>query len=103
MSESTATHGIEIIKLVSASPGGIRLDQLAESVATRFGKATTYYTCTTQGMSLEALLKLLAMRHKVRINNGKVFPGRSPICKHCRYMKNIGLKGPHPAPMTSGI
>ena len=44
MSEAPAVHGIEIVEIVSNSPNGIPLDQLAEIVAARFGKSAKFYT-----------------------------------------------------------
>jgi len=84
----TSIHGIEIIGLVAATPDGISLRQLAATVADRFGEAATFHTCTTQGMTFDALLELLELRHKVRITNGMVFPGDVPICKHCVGVRN---------------
>ena len=80
---ATSIHGIEIIRLVAATPDGISRRQLAATVAARFGEAATFRTCTTRGMTYDALLELVELRRKVRITNGMVFPGDVPICKHC--------------------
>jgi probable metal-binding protein len=82
MTEAIAIHGHEIIGLVASCPDGIRLSQLAETVAERFGKSATFHTCSAQGMDLDALLAFLEARDKVRIVSGVVFPGGSPACDH---------------------
>ena len=79
-----AIHGREIIELVTAHPKGIRLKRLAEIVATRYGVSVSFHTCTTRDMTLDNLLALLVLRHKVRIVRDVAFPGTSPICTHCR-------------------
>jgi probable metal-binding protein len=82
MTEALAIHGHEIIELVASHPDGIRLSQLAETVAARFGKSATFHTCSTLGMDLDGLLAFLEARDKVRIVSGVVFPGGSPACNH---------------------
>lgn len=77
-------HGREIIELVTANPQGIHLKQVAEVVATRHGDSVRFHTCTTRDMTLDNLLALLVLRHKIRIVGDVAFPGPSPICAHCR-------------------
>ena len=79
-----AIHGREIIELVTGHPQGIRLSRLAEIVATRHGESVRFHTCTTRDMTLDNLLALLVLRHKVRIVGEVAFPGMSPLCGHCR-------------------
>jgi probable metal-binding protein len=82
MATPIAVHGHEIIDLVSAHAEGIRLSQLAEAVNHRFGTSTTFHTCSSKGMDLDALLAFLESRNKVRIVRGVVFSGDSPACDH---------------------
>jgi probable metal-binding protein len=82
MTDAIAIHGHEIIDLVSTYPDGIRLSQLMETVADRYGRAATFHTCSALGMDLDGLLAFLEARDKVRIVSGVVFPGGSPACDH---------------------
>jgi probable metal-binding protein len=63
-------------------PGGIRLSQLMEIVAERYGRMVTFHTGSAAGTDLDGLLRLLEERDKVRITSGVVFPGGSPTCGH---------------------
>jgi probable metal-binding protein len=80
MTDPIAIHGHEIIELVSSYPTGIRVSQLAATVADRFGEPATFHTCSATGMNLDALLVFLETRGKVRILGEVVFPGTSPAC-----------------------
>jgi probable metal-binding protein len=82
MTNPIAVHGHEIIDLVSTCAEGIRLSQLAEAVTERFGTSATFHSCSTKGMSLDALLAFLEDRDKVRIVRGVVYPGGAPTCSH---------------------
>jgi|GEM_PF-1213977 len=87
MTKTPAVHGIEIVEIVSSVPNGIPRDQLAEIVAAKFGKSAKFYTCTTQDMTLDALIALGVLRRKLTIRNGKIFKGQFPICPHCRALR----------------
>ena len=50
MTDAIAIHGHEIIELVSTHPDGIRLSQLMEIVAERYGRSATFHTCSAHGM-----------------------------------------------------
>lgn len=82
MHDATAIHGHDIIDLVATHQEGIRLSQLMEIVAERFGKMATFHTCSAAGMDLDELLHFLEARDKVRIVAGVVYPGNSPACEH---------------------
>jgi probable metal-binding protein len=82
MTDAIAIHGHEIIELISTHPDGIRLSQLMEIVAERYGRSATFHTCSALGMDLDGLLAFLEARDKVRIVSGVVFPGGSPACDH---------------------
>jgi probable metal-binding protein len=82
MSDQNAIHGHDIIDLVATYPDGIRLSQLMEVVNERFGKSSTFHTCSAAGMDLDELLHFLESRDKVRITSGVVYPGGSPACEH---------------------
>jgi probable metal-binding protein len=69
-----AIHGQEIIDLVSAHPDGIRLSQLAETVAKRFGSMAVFHTSCRLGLDLDHLIVSLESRHKLRIVRGVVYP-----------------------------
>ncbi|MGL4399049.1 MAG: DUF2492 family protein [Luteolibacter sp.] len=64
----------EVLEIVSTFPEGIRLSQLVEKVAARFGNAATYQTGSSFGMDLDALLATLEAREKVRIVKGIIYP-----------------------------
>jgi probable metal-binding protein len=70
-----AIHGQEISDLVSAYPNGIRLSQLSEAVAKRFGSLAGFHTGSRVGLDLDALLVSLEARNKLRIVRGVVYPG----------------------------
>ncbi|MEI6176068.1 MAG: YecH family metal-binding protein [Verrucomicrobiota bacterium] len=80
--DAIAIHGHDIIDLVATYPDGIRLSQLMEVVNEKFGKSTTFHTCSAAGMDLDGLLHFLEARDKVRITSGIVYPGGSPACDH---------------------
>lgn len=82
MTPPVAVHGHEIFDLVSAYPDGIRLGQLTETVAKRFGASAVFHTCSRLGLDLDDLLVFLEARDKVRIVRGVVYPGGSPACDH---------------------
>ena len=82
MHEATAIHGHDIIDLVANYPDGIRLSQLMEIVAERYGRMVTFHTCSSAGMDLDGLLRFLEARDKVRITSGVVYPGGSTACAH---------------------
>jgi probable metal-binding protein len=82
MPDAIAIHGHEIIDLVATHPDGIRLSQLMEIVAERYGRMVTFHTCSAAGMDLDALFKFLEARGKVRITSGVVFPGGASACEH---------------------
>jgi probable metal-binding protein len=82
MTDTIAIHGHDIIDLVATYPDGIRLSQLMEIVADRYGRMATFHTGSAAGMDLDGLLRFLEARDKVRITNGVVFPGGSPACDH---------------------
>lgn len=82
MQEATAVHGHEVIALVADRPEGIALDELAGLVTGRFGTAVTFHTCCAEGMDLGELLAFLEARDKVRVADGKAFPGGAPPCDH---------------------
>ena len=65
----------EVLEIVSTFPEGIRLSQLVEKVASRFGNSATFQTGSSFGMDLDALLATLESRAKVRIVKGIVYPG----------------------------
>lgn len=71
-------HDYEIIDLISKYPDGIRLSQLMEAVAERYGKLTSFHTSSALGMDLDGVIRLLEARDKVRIVRGVVYPGPSP-------------------------
>jgi probable metal-binding protein len=75
-----AIHGSDIIDLVTAYPDGIRLSQLAETVAKRFGLSAGFHTGSRVGLDLDGLLVALESRHKLRIVKGVMYPGGSPVC-----------------------
>ncbi len=72
----------EILEIVSTFPDGIRLSQLVENVADRFGKSATFHTGSRLGMDLDALLASLESREKVRIIRGVVYPAGCPAPGH---------------------
>jgi probable metal-binding protein len=74
-----AIHGNDIIDLITAYPDGIRLSQLAETVAKRFGLLAGFHTGSRIGLDLDGLLVSLESRHKLRIVKGVVYPGGSPV------------------------
>lgn len=82
MPDATAIHGHDIIDLVATYPDGIRLSQLMEIVAGRYGRSVTFHTCSAAGMDLDGLLHFLEARDKVRITGGVVYPGGTPACEH---------------------
>lgn len=82
MTDTIAIHGHDIIDLVATYPEGIRLSQLMELVAERYGRMVTFHTCSAAGMDLDGLLHFLEARDKVRIVSGVVYPGGSPACEH---------------------
>jgi probable metal-binding protein len=82
MTDATTIHGHDIIDLVATYPDGIRLSQLMEIVAERYGRMVSFHTCSAAGMDLDGLLKFLEARDKVRIVSGVVYPGGSPVCEH---------------------
>jgi probable metal-binding protein len=82
MTDAIAIYGHEIIDLVATYPDGIRLSQLMEIVAERYGRMATFHTRSAMGMDLDGLLHFLEARDKVRIVSGVVFPGGSPACEH---------------------
>jgi probable metal-binding protein len=75
MSDAIAIHGHEIIDLIASYPEGIRLGLLMNTVADRYGRMATFHTGSMHGMDLDALLRCLEAREKVRITNGVVYPG----------------------------
>ena len=79
MSAPTAIHGQEVIDLVSTYPNGIRLSQLAETVAKRFGSLALFHTSSRLGLDFDHLLASLEARNKVRITRGVVYPCGSAI------------------------
>jgi probable metal-binding protein len=82
MPDAIAIHGHDIIDLVLSCPDGIRLSQLIEIVAERYGRMVTFHNGSSHGMDLDGLLRLLEAREKVRIASGVVYPGGSPACEH---------------------
>ncbi|MDP3851870.1 MAG: DUF2492 family protein [Luteolibacter sp.] len=82
MTSPTAIHGHDIIDLVATYPDGIRLSQLMQIVSERYGRSTTFHTCSSMGMDLDGLLHFLETKEKVRIASGVVYPGGAPPCKH---------------------
>jgi hypothetical protein len=68
-------NGQEISDLVSSYPEGIRLSQLFEAVAKRFGSLTGFHTGSRAGLDLDGLLVSLEERSKLRIVRGVVYPG----------------------------
>ena len=82
MHDAIAIHGHDIIDLVASYPDGIRLSQLMEIVAERFGRMASFHTCSAAGMNLDELLHFLEARDKVRITSGVVFPGGTSACEH---------------------
>lgn len=82
MSEQAQIHGHEIIDLVSKQPDGLNLAQLTETVAKQFGGMPRFYTCSSEGMTLDELLAFLDERGKVRLQGDSVYPGKSEPCNH---------------------
>jgi len=82
MPDATATHGHDIIDLVATYPDGIRLSQLMDLVAERYGRMVTFHTCSAAGMDFDELLHFLEARDKERIKGGVVYPGGAPACEH---------------------
>ena len=78
MPPTVTIHEHEIIDLISKYPDGIRLSQLIDAVAERYGKLITFHTSSALGMDLDGVLRLLEARDKVRIVRGVVYPGASP-------------------------
>lgn len=70
----TAIHGQEVIDLVSNYPNGIRLSQLVETAAKRFGSLAIFHTSSRLGLDFDHLLASLEARNKVRIARGVVYP-----------------------------
>lgn len=81
MPDAIAIHGHDIIDLVAKHSGGIRLSQLMEIVGERYGRMATFHTGSAKGMDLDALLRFLEARDKVKILGGVVFPAGSPTCE----------------------
>jgi probable metal-binding protein len=67
----------EVLEIVSTFPEGIRLSQLVEKVAARFGNSATFQTGSSFGMDLDALLATLESREKVRIVKGIIYPANA--------------------------
>lgn len=82
MTEAPTIHGHDIIDLVASHAEGIRISELAGIVATRYGSAVTFHTCSAEGMNLDELLAFLDARDKVRLEGDRVHPGDSPSCNH---------------------
>jgi probable metal-binding protein len=78
MPHAVTIHDHEIIELISKYPDGIRLSQLMDAVADRYGKLTSFHSSSARGMDLDGVLRLLEAREKVRIVRGVVYPGASP-------------------------
>lgn len=74
MTSAIAVNGHDIIDLIATYPDGIRLSQLMDVVATRYGKSVTFHTGSTMGMDLDAMLALLESKAKVKITRGVVYP-----------------------------
>jgi probable metal-binding protein len=79
---SVITHDYEVINLISKYPDGIRLSQLMDVVADRYGRFISFQTSSALGMDLDGLLRLLESRDKVRIVSGVVYPGASTASGH---------------------
>ena len=82
MTTPTAVHGREIADLVCAHPKGIRLSQLIEAVAMRFGPAAIFHTSSRTGLDLDHMLVLLETRNKLQIVKGVVFPCGPMVRNH---------------------
>lgn len=78
MTGAISIHEHDIIDLMATYPDGIRLSQLMDVVAERYGKSVTFHTGSSTGMDLDGLLRYLESRDKVRITSGLVYPGGSP-------------------------
>lgn len=78
MPPAVTIHDHEIIDLISKYPDGIRLSQLMDAVAERYGKLISFHTSSALGMDLDGVLRLLEARDKLRIVRGVVYPGASP-------------------------
>lgn len=78
MPPAVTIHDHEIIDLISKYPDGIRLSQLMDAVADRYGKLISFHTSSTLGMDLDGVIRLLEARDKVRIVRGVVYPVASP-------------------------
>ena len=76
-----AIHGNDIVDLITAYPDGIRLSQLAETVAKRFGLLAGFNSGSRVGLDFDGLLVSLESRHKLRIVKGVVYPGGPPVCE----------------------
>jgi hypothetical protein len=71
---SSVLNRQKALKTVSNFPGGIRLSQLVENVADRFGNAATYQTDASSSMDLDASLITFEVRESIRIINRIIYP-----------------------------
>jgi len=72
MKRPTLVSGQEVLEIVSKQPFGIRLGQLHELAAERFGPSVSFHTGCQAGLNLDELILYFETRGDIEISRGLV-------------------------------
>jgi probable metal-binding protein len=79
---ASSIHGHEVINLIASAKPALTRAALSSEVVRQFGREARFHTCSTTGMTLEALLAFLVSRGKVVDREGRLHVVLSNVCQH---------------------
>lgn len=75
---AASAHGHTILRWLSAQP--MSAESLRDKVSAELGDEVSFHTCDASGLSLDALLALLAQRGKLAFTGGVWTADLSKMC-----------------------
>lgn len=79
---SDSVHGHDVIAFMVQKGGRFSRQSLTEAVLAHFGAETHFHTCSSEGMTAEQLVDLLAAKGKFVANDSGFNTHADRICKH---------------------
>lgn len=74
-------HAHEVMEMMIASGKPRSRADLVEAIEAQFGKGTTFYTCSSSGLSAEALVQFLEMKGKFIVTEEAVAFNPERMCQ----------------------
>ena len=75
-------HGHDVIDMIQQAERAFSRAELVNAIATKFGAAARFHTCSAEGMTADGLVEFLSTRGKFFGNDSALTIDPSKLCQH---------------------